>query len=178
MAAEGLGEWLSQNGCEGGRASARALICAGFLRRMGSRGRSPSHTGSFATVSFREARQRRWTETPLDGRERLPQTRKRRWENGKADHLRGGAVRCAERAELAEEGLGGRRADRMNRTHRILRITKPKRIRSLSCPSCWSCLCLPRGVGTGVRQLGAGSSSPANQGSGAASTALCRALGP
>src|ERR1039457_491414 len=40
---------------------------------------------------------------PLDGRERLPQTRKRRREAGEANHLRGRAVRCGERAELAEE---------------------------------------------------------------------------
>ena len=42
---------------------------------------------------------------PLDGRERLSQTRKRRRENGEADRLRGRAVRCGERAKLAEEGV-------------------------------------------------------------------------
>ena len=38
----------------------------------------------------------------------LPQTRKRRPEDGEANHIRRRAVRCSECAELAEEGAGGR----------------------------------------------------------------------
>ena len=42
---------------------------------------------------------------PLDGRDRLPQTRKRRREAGQADRLRGRAVRRDERAAVAGEGF-------------------------------------------------------------------------